>query len=76
MSVAPEILLSAYRHGITRNSILHAYRNPISVYFMDEGVVMLVGADVSGLLLEIGIRSHNRSPVIVHAMKARRKFLW
>jgi len=43
---------------------------------MDEGVVMLVGAVVSGLLLEIGIRSHNRSPVIVHAMKARRKFLW
>jgi hypothetical protein len=56
--------------------MLHAYRNAIGAWALDEGLVMLIGPDRSSALLEIGmVRSDEGTTVIVHAMKARRKFV-
>ena len=53
--------------------MLHAYRNPIRVFDLDD-LVMLVGADASGRLLEIGVATAEGIEFIVHAMPARPKF--
>ncbi|TCP40778.1 hypothetical protein EV191_12828 [Tamaricihabitans halophyticus] len=71
----PVILPSARRHGIADDDILHAYRNPISAWEMDEGMTMLVGPDTAARTLEIGVVDSEEGPVIVHAMRARAKFL-
>ena len=76
MAPEPVIASSARRHGVDEEDMLHAYRNAIDAWALDEGLVMLVGSDRSGALLEIGVvRSDDGTAVIVHAMKARRKFV-
>lgn len=76
MTPEPVIASSARRHGVDDRDMLHAYRNAIDAWALDEGLVMLVGPDRSGALLEIGmVRSDDGTAVIVHAMKARPKFL-
>jgi hypothetical protein len=42
---------------------------------LDEGSVMLVGADSAGNLLEVGVLDSADGPIIVHAMPARAKYL-
>lgn len=54
--------------------MLHAYRNPIRVLVLDD-FVMLVGGDMHGRLLEIGITTAQGVEFIFHAMPARRRFL-
>ena len=56
--------------------MLHAYRNPIRVHVLDD-LDMLVGADRSGRLLEVGvvIDKAERIETIVHAMPMRRRLL-
>jgi hypothetical protein len=72
----PVIVESARRHGIDDEDLLHAYRNTTKAWSLEEGFVMLVGPDRSGRLIEIGfVRGDDMTTVIVHAMKARRKFL-
>jgi hypothetical protein len=76
MTPEPVIASSARRHGVDDEDMLHAYRNATDAWALDEGLVMLVGPDRSGALLEIGtVRSGDGTAVIVHAMKARPKFL-
>ncbi len=70
----PVILASARKHGINDNDMLHAYRNPIRVFELDE-LVMLIGAEESGRLLEIGVVTGEDVDFIVHAMEARPRFL-
>ena len=50
----PVILESARKHGVNDADMLHAYRNPIRVFDLDD-LVMLIGPDQSGLLLEVGV---------------------
>ena len=71
-----EIADSARRHGISDDDMLHAHRNPVRVHLLDE-LDMLVGADRSGRLLEVGvvIDKDKRIEVIVHAMPMRSRFL-
>lgn len=72
----PTIAPSAREHGIEDEDMLHAFRNPIEAWQIDEGMVMLVGADPSGSLIEVGVvRADDGTPVIVHALKARPRFL-
>lgn len=54
--------------------MLHAYRNPIRVFEVDD-LVMLIGADESGRMLEVGVATAEGIEFIVHAMPARDKFL-
>jgi hypothetical protein len=76
--VEPVIADSARRHGITNESILHAYRHPIREHVsdQDDGFFMNIGTDHAGRPIEVGIRvALDGTPVIVHAMPARAKFL-
>jgi hypothetical protein len=70
----PIVLASARKHGIHDEEMLHAYRQPIRVFEFDE-LVMLVGGDGSGRLLEIGVVSAEGVDFIVHAMAARERFV-
>ena len=70
----PLILASARRHGISDSDMLHPYRNPIRVFDVND-LVMLIGADVAGRVLEIGGAAGEGVEFIVHAMKARPRFL-
>ena len=53
----PVIAASARRHGVSEETILHAFNNPIRSEDLDEGLVMLVGPDPAGQLYEIGVIS-------------------
>jgi len=55
--------------------IIHCFDNPILVEDLDDDLVMLVGPDRTGRLLEVGVVVGNDGPVIVHAMEARTKYL-
>jgi hypothetical protein len=72
--VDPTILASARRHGVSDDDMLHAYQHPIRVFEVN-GMVMLIGADQAGRLLEIGVASAEGIDFIVHAMPARPRFL-
>ena len=68
------VLESARKHGISDADMLHAYRHPIRVFVVDD-LVMLVGGDEAGRLLEIGVAEAEGVEFIVHAMPARPRFL-
>jgi len=72
--VDPVILASARRHGVRDNDILHAYRNPMRVFDLDD-LTMLIGPDESAALLEIGVAHAEGIDFVVHAMPARPRFL-
>ena len=54
--------------------MLHAYHHPVRVFALDD-LTMLIGADSSGRILEVGVASAEGFDFIVHAMSARPKFL-
>jgi hypothetical protein len=74
MVVDPVVLDSARKHGITDDDMLHAYRNPIRVFALDD-LTMLVGPDTAARLLEVGVVTGDRVEFIVHAMPARERFV-
>jgi hypothetical protein len=74
MDVDPVILASARKHGIDDEDMLHAYRNPIRVFDLDD-LTMLIGPDAAARLLEIGVAEAEGVEFIVRAMAARPKFL-
>lgn len=67
-------MASARKHGIPDEDMLHAYRNPIRVFELDD-LAMLIGPDRSATLLEIGVATAEGIDFIVHAMVARPRFL-
>jgi hypothetical protein len=72
----PIIAPSARSHGLDDEDILHAFRNPVRAWPVDdEGMTMLVGPARNADLLEVGVIDGQDGPVIVHAMKARLKYL-
>lgn len=70
----PVILASARKHGIEDDDILHAYRNPIRVFDLDD-LTMLIGPDTAARILEVGVAEAEGIEFVVHAMLARQKFL-
>jgi hypothetical protein len=70
----PVIVASARKHGIADTDMLHAYRNPIRVFELDD-LIMLIGGDESGRMMEVGVAAAEGIEFIVHAMPAREKFL-
>jgi hypothetical protein len=71
----PDIAPSARRHGIADDDMRHAQCNPVTVTDLDDGLTMFAGPARDGTLLEIGVADTDDGPLIVHAMRARPKFL-
>jgi hypothetical protein len=71
----PDIAPSARRHGVADDDMRHALRNPVRVFYPDEGLTMFIGPRRDGSLLEIGVVDGDAGPVIVHADRARPKYL-
>jgi hypothetical protein len=71
----PRIVDSARKHGVSDETILHAFNNPILVEDLDEGLTMFVGPGPAGNLYEIGVVNADEGPIVVHAMRARPKYL-
>ena len=74
MAVDPVILASARKHQIADDDMLHAYRNPIRLFDLDD-LTMLIVPDTAARLLEIGVSDAEGIEFIVHAMPARDRFL-
>jgi hypothetical protein len=71
----PVIAPRASKHGIADADILHAYRNPIRRFELDDGLTMLIGPDQAARVTG-GRRGRRRSgPVVVHAMECRKRLL-
>ena len=71
----PLIAPSALKHGLTEDEILHAYRHPIRAWDMGDGFTMIIGPNRAALILEVGYVQGTTTVVIVHAMRAREKFM-
>ena len=71
----PVLALSAFKHGLAEAEILHAYRNPIRVWDLGDGFTMVIGPNAAAVMLEIGYVQGDTAVVIVHALRAREKFL-
>jgi hypothetical protein len=71
----PFIAPSALKHGISREDILHAYRNPIRIFELDENLYMIIGANRAAIILEVGVSVNSNRQIIIHAMNARSRFL-
>ncbi len=70
----PVVLASERKHGISDEDMLHADRHPIRAFDLDD-LVMLVGADPSGRMPEVGVATAEGIDFVVRAMAARPKFL-
>jgi len=71
----PILAESARKHGVSDEDILRAYANPTRIFDLDEGFTMIIGANQAAIIYEIGVVDGVQAPVIVHAMRAREKFL-
>lgn len=60
---------------MNEKEVRHAYRNPIRAWDLGDGVTMIVGANQAAIVLEVGYIQGSTTVVIVHAMRARAKFL-
>jgi hypothetical protein len=70
-----DIAPSARKHGISDGDMRHALRNPIRVIDLDDGLTMFVGPARDGTLLEVGAADSDSGPIILHADRARPKYL-
>jgi hypothetical protein len=59
---------------VNDEDMVHAYHHPIRVFHVED-LVMLIGADAAGRLLEVGVATAEGIDFIVHAMAARSRFL-
>lgn len=71
----PLIAPSARKHGVADRDMLHAYRHPFRLFELDDGFTMVIGANDTAIVFEVGVVEGREAPVIVHAMRAREKFL-
>ena len=75
MPPEPIIAESARKHGVTDEDMLHAYAHPIRVFQLEDGLNMIIGTNQAAIVFEVGVVNGVGAPVIVHAMRAREKFL-
>lgn len=69
------ILDSARRHGVDDEAMSHAARHAMAQVWVEDDVLILLGSDASGRLLEIGVvNPRGDTPLIIHAMPMRRRF--
>lgn len=75
MAVELLIAASAYKHGVSAEDIRHAYAHPIRVFEIDDEFTMIIGANQAAIIYEVGVIDGVAAAVVVHAMRARDKFL-
>lgn len=67
---------SARKHGVADDDMIHAFRTHWKAYETDDpGVTMFIGPTRSGDPLEVGVVIDDDGAAIIHAMRARPKFL-
>lgn len=71
----PRFLASAERHGVAEDDALHARAFAVDLYRLRQGMLMFIGLDRAGNLLEVGVVEWHGDIAIVHAMPARPRFL-
>lgn len=72
----PVVAESAHRHGVAEADMLHALRFAIAHVRQDDDMVMFIGPDRAGNLIEVGVVTWHGILAIVHAMSpARDKYL-
>ena len=71
-----DIESSARKHGVADEDMVHAFRNHWKAYeTSDPDVTMFIGPARSGDPLEVGVVVDDEGVAIIHAMRARPKFL-
>lgn len=67
---------TAGKHGAGDDDMVHAVRMAIAEWELEDGLTMLVGPARDGELLEVGVLGiDGDDPVIIHAMRARPRYL-
>lgn len=71
-----DIEASARKHGVSDKDMLHALRHHLRAFETDDpAVTMFIGPSRTGDPLEVGVVTDVDGTAIIHAMKAREKFL-
>lgn len=71
-----DIEASARKHGVRVEDMLHAIRHHWRAFETDDpAVTMFIGPSRKAEPLEIGVVTDEEGTAIIHAMKARGKFL-
>ena len=71
-----DIEASARKHGVPDEDMLHALRHHWRAFETDDPLVtMFVGPSRTAEPLEVGVVSDEEGTAVIHAMKAREKFL-
>ncbi len=55
--------------------VIHAYHNPVRIWDLGDGFTLIVGPNQAAIFLEVGYVEGEHVPVVIHAMRARKKFL-
>lgn len=71
----PRILPSARKHGLSDRSILHAIAIAFRVVRIEAHMVLIIGPDENGQLLEVIVADPDDDARIIHAMPMRRRFM-
>lgn len=72
----PVTLEPAFRHGVTEEDMLHALRFELHHVLQEDGMVMFVGPDRQGVLIEVGVLEWFGILAIAHARRpARDKYV-
>ena len=67
---------SARKHGVPDEDMMHAIRHHWRAYETDDpDVTMFIGPSTTTEPLEVAVVSDDEGTAIIHAMKARKKFL-
>lgn len=67
---------SARKHGVNDNDMLHALRHHWQAFETnDDAVTMFIGPSASAEPLEVGVVTDADGTAVIHAMRARQKFL-
>lgn len=61
--VEPLIIVSARKHGVADDDILHAFNHPLRYEDLDDGFVMIIGPTQSAHLIEVGFIDTDHGPV-------------
>jgi hypothetical protein len=69
-----EVTSSARKHGIAVEDMLHAVEHALRVVDQDDEMVLYIGGDTTGRLLEVVVMNTEAGGRIVHAMELRQRF--